>query len=350
MIDLIHKYDLIFMPLQTEPLFILLAVLLIDVCSGSQSCSRYKLFHPVFALCILIRWLEGRLNRDRRSPYTRLIRGGIVMLFVFFLSYATGYILVVVTNITPFGWLIALLIIGSLISLRRPFYEVKKLSKTIRDDGLRLVQDQFAWLPRFNISDDKQETILKAAIGYLGLQISEGLIAAIFWYLLLGIPGLFAWRGLNIMSEILDIRDPRNVDFGWAAATMSDAIAYLPSLFSVIFVFLGAIFVPKANPCNALSVALKYGSSNKQYCRGLPASAMAGAIGFIWLRTNSLEAEKQAYSDRNRNMLECWIWQTQSKEAIGYIDFVRSLYLYAVVCLLSFLAVLVLAMMQIAGS
>ena len=35
---------------------------------------------------------------------------------------------------------------------------------------------------------------------------------------------------------------------------------------------------------------------------------------------------------------------------IGYIDFVRSLYLYAVVCLLSFLAVLVLAMMQIAGS
>ena len=62
--------------------------------------------------------------------------------------------------------------------------------------------------------------VARAAIESLAENFSDGVVAPVFWYLLLGLPGLFAYKMANTLDSMIGHRTPRYRSFGWAAARL----------------------------------------------------------------------------------------------------------------------------------
>ena len=64
--------------------------------------------------------------------------------------------------------------------------------------------------------------VARAAIESLAENFSDGVVAPVFWYLLLGCPGLFAYKMANTLDSMIGHKTPRYRAFGWAAARFDD--------------------------------------------------------------------------------------------------------------------------------
>ena len=64
--------------------------------------------------------------------------------------------------------------------------------------------------------------VARAAIESLAENFSDGVVAPVFWYLVLGLPGLFAYKMANTLDSMIGHRTPHYRAFGWAAARFDD--------------------------------------------------------------------------------------------------------------------------------
>ena len=337
------EFGLEALSLEPEPLFVLLAALLLDGLTGNITRLRRYVPHPVFIIATGVNWLEFRLNRERRSTYARLIRGLMVVIVVTGLSLGAGWSVAIVAARVPFGWVLALIVIVALVAQRGPFDEVHRMVQGLRSNDLQVAREAAAEFlgPAAEACDEA--ALVRGGANHLAIQYLIGLVAAVFWFVLLGIPGLFAWRAVNVMGSLLDASDPRLTYFGWVPTRLNDAVAYLPSLIAGLLIVLAATFVPAANPMRALRVMLRDGSKHRSLSLGSPVAAMAGALGITLAGPRQLLPAAVTRSVATGiQKSEPWVGEQDGRRAVSRADAARALYLYGVGGLLVFLMVVVL--------
>ena len=337
--------------LEPAPLFVLLAALLIDGMTGNITRLRRYVPHPVLLIATGVNWLEFRLNRERRSTYARLVRGLIVVIVVTCLSVGAGWSVAIVAAQLPFGWLLSLIVITALIAQRGPFDEVHRVVRGLRSNDLHAAREAAAMFLGSATNTCDEAALVRAGTNHLAAQYLIGLVAAVFWFVLLGIPGLFAWRAVNVMGSLLDSSDPHLAYFGWVPTRLNDAVAYLPSLIAGLLIVVAAAFVPTVNPVRALRVMLRDGSKHRSLSLGSPVAAMAGALGITLAGPRQLlpTAVSRVVATGNSKS-EPWVGEQDGQRAVSRADGARALYLYGVGCLLVFLVVAVLIAVQYAAA
>jgi adenosylcobinamide-phosphate synthase len=103
-------------------------------------------------------------------------------------------------------------------------------------------------------------------------------VAPAFWFALLGLPGLFAYKAINTADSMIGHRSPSHCDFGWASARLDDIANLLPARLSAIAI---AVAAPLAG--GAIGAAFRLVGADARNHRspnaGWPEAAMAGALG-----------------------------------------------------------------------
>ncbi len=62
--------------------------------------------------------------------------------------------------------------------------------------------------------------VARAAIESAAENLSDGVIAPAFWFLVAGLPGLMVYKLANTADSMIGHRTPRHEAFGWAAARL----------------------------------------------------------------------------------------------------------------------------------
>ena len=120
--------------------------------------------------------------------------------------------------------------------------------------------------------------VARAAIESLAENFSDAVGAPASWYLLLGLPGLFAYKMANTLDSMIGHRTPRYRSFGWAAARVDDALVLAPAPISGLLLTAAAVFAKMAPRPGAYDhVARRRQAPLAE--RRRPESAMAGALG-----------------------------------------------------------------------
>src|SRR5438045_583881 len=92
------------------------------------------------------------------------------------------------------------------------------------------------WAVRAIVGRDRMrlaaQGVARAAIESLDENFSDGVVAPVFWYLLLGLPGLFAYKMANTLDSMIGPRTARYRAFGWAAARFDDGLNLVPARLS----------------------------------------------------------------------------------------------------------------------
>jgi adenosylcobinamide-phosphate synthase len=121
--------------------------------------------------------------------------------------------------------------------------------------------------------------VARAGVESLAENASDGVIAPLFWLLLLGLPGIALYKAVNTADSMVGHKNPKYLDYGWASARFDDLLNWVPARLTGLLLVAAAALVPGAHAAAAweamLSDAAKHDSPNA----GWPEAAMAGALG-----------------------------------------------------------------------
>jgi adenosylcobinamide-phosphate synthase len=296
-----------------------LIALAVDALLGNAGWLRRLIPHPALILAAATGGLAARLNRVQRGPATRLIRGLLVVIILLVPVFLIGLGFQKLSATIPFFWIAALILIVAMVVQRGPFDEIAKVTKGFAADGLGGARRSAVDVIGPAAEKMNEAQIFRELAWYLAGRFADGLVAAVFWLLILGLPGLLLWRAINIAGRLLDETRPGMAQFGLIATRLNEAVGLLPCWLAAIILALAAIFVPGAHPLQALGSLFRPGDTGLRYSERAAINAAAAAL---------------ALNRPGKNMTGP--------------DLLRMQYLYAVACLLVFAFVVVQAMLRYA--
>ena len=299
--------------------FILLAALALDALIGDP---RW-LPHPVRLMGWLTGLLDRALNRERLGEGVRVLLGGVAVLLVVGASAAAGWAVAHHAAMLAWGWLAELALVATLLAQRTMADHMVRVARAL-DTGVEPARDAVRHIVGREVHALDEHAIARAAIESGAENYSDGVVAPAFWYLLLGLPGLLAYKAVNTMDSMIGHRSPRHHAFGRAAARLDDAVNWVPARIAGGLVGLAALVVPGAVPGRAWRTMLRDAPRHSSPNAGWPEAAMAGALGLALLGPRRYEGEGAAD--------EAWLGDGR-KEATAH-DLRRTVWVFAVACAL----------------
>ena len=299
--------------------FILLAALALDALIGDP---RW-LPHPVRLIGWLTGLLDRALNRERNGETARVLLGGIAVLLVTGASAAAGWAIAHHAAMLAWGWLAELALVAMLLAQRTMADHMVRVARAL-DTGVEPARDAVRHIVGREVHALDEHAIARAAIESGAENYSDGVVAPAFWYLLLGLPGLLAYKAINTVDSMIGHRSPRHHAFGRAAARIDDAANWVPARIAGGLVALAALVVPGAAPGRALRAMVRDAPRHSSPNAGWPEAAMAGALGLALLGPRQYEGEAAAD--------EAWLGDGR-REATAH-DLRRTVWVFAVACAL----------------
>jgi len=196
-----------------------------------------------------IKWFEKNFYKDS------ILRGGI-------LTFSLLAIIFIVTStiVSTIDNIFVLSILGSM----------GIATKSLYDSVYNVIEDpkSIMYLVSRDTKDLSPSDINKAAIETYGENISDGIIAPLFYLLLFGIVGLFLYKGVNTLDSMVGYRNKRYEKFGKVSAKLDDILNYIPSRLTAIFIAI--VFIN----LNILKKVFRYGKLHESPNAGYPISAL----------------------------------------------------------------------------
>ncbi len=315
-----------------DPLVLLVIALLLDAYIGDPPGVHRVLPHPVAVMGRVVGTLECRLNRESRSEVTRRVRGVLVVVVLAGLGAAAGWAIARGARAVPFGWIAELVVVVTLLAQRSLYRHVSAVARALDDGGPEAGRRAVAHIVGRNPHTLDAHGVARGAIESCAENLADGVIAPVFWYVLLGLPGLVAYKMINTLDSMIGHRSPRYRAFGGAAARLDDAISYVPARLTALLIALAALFVPEARPFGALRTMVRDARKHRSLNAGWPEAAMAGALGLAL-------AGPRRYAEIV--VKDAWIGDGRARATSG--DIRRALYVFGIACLIDLGAVAALA-------
>lgn len=185
------------------------------------------------------------------------------------------------------GTVLLVYLIGTTIAARELVLSVKRVVASIADGDLEAGRRQVGMIVGRDTKDLSEQGVLKAAIESLAENLSDGVVAPLFYLAIGGLPLALAYKAVNTLDSMVGYRNERYRYFGWAAARLDDLANYLPAriagMLIVASVFLVALLQrpgsAAAESHAAAVVMFRDGGNHPSPNSGVPEAAMAGALG-----------------------------------------------------------------------
>ena len=253
---------------------VMLLALAIDAGLGWPAALYARIGHPVTWVGMMISALDGHLNRDKAPDVVRRATGLVVALLVIGVSAGGGWI---AASLLPGGWVGAVLtgfLAWPLVAARSMHDHVAAIARPLTSGDLDAARLAVSMIVGRDVRQLDAAGIGRAATESLAENTSDGIVAPIFWGVLLGLPGIAAYKAINTLDSMIGHRTPRHEAFGLASARIDDFANLVPARLTG-FLFAAVSIRPRA----ALATMWRDAHHHRSPNAGWPEAAMAGALG-----------------------------------------------------------------------
>lgn len=116
------------------------------------------------------------------------------------------------------------------------------------------------------------QQIRTAALETLAENLSDGVIAPMFWFIILGLPGMMAYKMINTLDSMIGYKNDRYYEFGRIAAKLDDVANYIPARLTA-----GLMLLITGN-WNKYNFVKAYGKMHASPNSGYPEAALAAIL------------------------------------------------------------------------
>ena len=246
---------------------------LLDLIFGDPS----KLPHPIVWFGKAIAFCEHRLNRGNH----RKLKGALTAVFLIAATFAITWFLRYILNsllpscgINLFTCIFDALIIFYCLAGTTLIREVRAVFLALDrslEEGRKLV----ARIVGRDTSELSAQEVRTAALETLAENLSDGVIAPLFWFAILGTPGMLAYKMVNTLDSMIGYKTERYKDFGCWAAQIDDIANYIPARLTAFLMILPKLFTFHFS---LFTFVRKYGRCHASPNSGYPEAALAGIL------------------------------------------------------------------------
>lgn len=238
---------------------------LLDLCFGDPQ----KLPHPVVWFGKAIATFEHSLNKGNH----RKVKGAIISLSLIVFVFIATFLL---RNLLYLGhWALGMvfetLVVFYCLAGTTLVREVRAVFIAL-NRGLEDGRRQVARIVGRDTSELSAQEVRTAALETLAENLSDGVIAPLFWFAILGTPGMLAYKMVNTLDSMIGYKTERHKDFGCWAAHIDDVANYIPAR---ITAFLMVLAVGRMD---LLRFVWKNGRNHASPNSGYPEAALAGIL------------------------------------------------------------------------
>ena len=141
------------------------------------------------------------------------------------------------------------------------------------DRSLEEGRAQVARIVGRDTSELSAQEVRTAALETLAENLSDGVIAPLFWLAVLGTPGMLAYKMVNTLDSMIGYHTERYLQFGCWAAHIDDVANYIPARLTALLMI---IFT--SSPFRHFTFIRKYGRNHASPNSGYPEAALAGIL------------------------------------------------------------------------
>ena len=298
----------------------LLLAFALDAVLGDPSWLWRRLPHPVVAMGGAIAWIEARSLDAAAPPAEQARRGQIASLLVIGASTLVGLGVQALCLVAPLGWLLLAVAMSTLIAARGLYDHVSRVAAGL-EQGLAEGREAIAHIVGRDPASLDAHGVARAAIESTAENFADGVVAPLFWGVLLGLPGMAAYKTINTLDSMIGHRSPRYLHFGRFAARLDDFANWLPARLSALLILGASLFLPGTKPVEGWRALWRDASHHRSPNAGWPEAAMAGCLGL-----------KLAGPRRYAGELVDDAWMGEGRGAATPTDIRRALRVYVLAC------------------
>ena len=250
----------------------LLAGWVMDLLLGDPA----RLPHSIVWFGKAIAFFEHRLNKGHHRKMKGALMSIGLIVSVFAITYLIRHYLHFLPAVT--GWGFDAIIIFYCLAGTTLIREVRQVFLAL-DRSLDKGRRQVARIVGRDTSQLSAQEVRTAALETLAENLSDGVIAPLFWLAVLGVPGMLAYKMVNTLDSMIGYKTDRYKDFGCWAAHIDDVANYLPARLTALLMICTPLHTsPKRGFFMRLSFIRKYGRQHASPNSGYPEAALASIL------------------------------------------------------------------------
>ena len=239
----------------------LVLAMMLDAIFGEPKWLWDRVPHPAIVMGRVVAKLDAALNNKTR-------RAGVLAVVVL-----VGAALVVGVIMAALPGIWAEVIVGAMLLAQRSLVQhVQRVADALRlsvSDGRGAV----AMIVGRDVRGMDGPAVARGAIESAAENLSDGVIAPVFWFAVAGLPGLLVYKIVNTADSMIGYRTEKYEAFGWAAAKFDDVLNWIPARLTALLIW--TVAEQKASWRDIIDDAALHRSPNA----GWPEAAMAPALG-----------------------------------------------------------------------
>ncbi|WP_417455051.1 cobalamin biosynthesis protein [Kiloniella sp.] len=238
-----------------EPLFLLLFALGIEALYGGVFFLEKWLPKPRRLLAGIIVRFDRLLNDSTSSSSIAVVTGGLSAIVLIFLAALVGFGISLISLNAPFLWLIEVFMIALCLDYRNQQVRMRKVRKalalksyiTVRGELYPLVSSLFRVRDLEKLSESQ---LAAACVGGMARGFVEGFLTPVFWYAILGLPGLFVQQAVYqgaLFYKQRYLQAPQEKHFSQMYFILERIFIVVPDALAALMFIVSTLFIPKTS-------------------------------------------------------------------------------------------------------
>ncbi len=249
-------------------LFIIIIALIIDVIFGELPTK----IHPVVWMGRLIDLLKEYLINYRSKI------SGIILTFCIALIFTLAtYVLL---HLSAFNYIIYILVSSVILSTTFAIKTLLTSAENMKNDidhNIEKARQSMSYLVSRNTKELNEEDLISATVETLTENITDSVIAPLFYAFIFGVLGAVVYRVINTLDAMVGYKTPEKIKIGWFPAKLDDVLNFIPARITGILVITAALFL-RLNWKNAYKIMRRDARKPDSPNSGFSMAAAAGAL------------------------------------------------------------------------
>jgi adenosylcobinamide-phosphate synthase len=174
--------------------------------------------------------------------------------------------------------LVTILLAYTTLATRSLHQEAARVVNALEAGRVKEARKWLSWIVGRDTENLDREGMLRATLETVAENLSDGVIAPLFYLMVGGVPLALAFKAASTLDSMVGYKNERYRHFGWASARLDDLWNYLPARLTA-WLIVGAAWSRSWNWRSARRIWLRDGRKYPSPNAGLPQAALAGALG-----------------------------------------------------------------------
>ncbi|WNH12491.1 adenosylcobinamide-phosphate synthase CbiB [Thalassobellus suaedae] len=208
------------------------------------------------------------LNKGRY----RFVKGALLVIVLVSVSFVVPYLIIKWLNGASFQILaivFSVLMLFYCLANKTLIKEGLAVFYTLKNQGLEAGRKRLSWIVGRETNNLTTQQTRVATFETMSENLSDGVIAPLFYFLILGVPGAMAYKMINTFDSMIGYKNDRYIWFGKFAAKLDDVANYIPARITAVLMLIVQFKL------SGVSFVFKEGRKHSSPNAGYPEAALA---------------------------------------------------------------------------